>query len=68
MHQVAPLAAPRESVFAVLASSARRMSLRELSSIAAASGPASPKPAVPTPAAPGQPISLLPVNFAVPAS
>ncbi|HZK91955.1 MAG TPA: glucosaminidase domain-containing protein [Stellaceae bacterium] len=37
-------------------------------SIAAASGPASPKPAVPTPAAPGQPISLLPVNFAVPAS
>ena len=38
MHHAAPLAAPRESVFAVLASSARRLSYAELSSIAAASG------------------------------
>ena len=38
MHQVAPLAAPRESIFAVLASSARRMSYGELSIIAAGSG------------------------------
>ena len=38
MHHAAPLAAPRESVFVVLASSARRMSYGTLSSIAAASG------------------------------
>ena len=38
MNQVAPLAAPRESIFVVLASSARRMSYRELSTIAAGSG------------------------------
>jgi hypothetical protein len=38
MNQVAPLAAPRESLFVVLASSARRLSYGELSMIAAASG------------------------------
>jgi hypothetical protein len=37
-HHVAPFSAPNESVFAVLASSARRLSGRELASIAAASG------------------------------
>ncbi len=38
MNHAAPLAAPRESVFVVLASSARKLSYGELSSIAAASG------------------------------
>ena len=38
MNHAAPLAAPRESIFVVLASSARRLSYGELSSIAAASG------------------------------
>lgn len=38
MNHAAPLTAPRESVFVVLASSARRLSYGELSSIAAASG------------------------------
>lgn len=38
MQNVKPFAAPRESVYAVLASSARRLTTRELSGIAAASG------------------------------
>lgn len=38
MQHVAPLAAPRESIFAVLASSARKLPDSELGSIAAASG------------------------------
>ena len=38
MQHVAPLPAPRENVFAMLASSARKLSYRDLSAIAAASG------------------------------
>ncbi len=38
MQHAAPLTAPRESVFAVVASSARKLSDRELSVIAVASG------------------------------
>jgi hypothetical protein len=38
MQHVAPFAAPRESVYAVLASSARRLTYGELSVIAGASG------------------------------
>ena len=38
MQHVAPLASPRESIFAVLASAARRLSYGDLSVIAAASG------------------------------
>jgi hypothetical protein len=40
MQHVAPLASPRESIFAVLASTARKLSYRDLSAVAAASGAA----------------------------
>lgn len=38
MQHIAPLAAPRENIFAVLASSARKLSDAELGSMAAVSG------------------------------